>query len=218
MKTVANGMRAMLAAALLVSTLFGSASAWDVPKKKAELVADETVQDVTWEDSADLDMLRRVRSDIKSAQNDKKIKTLRITLLSPGGPVITSLEIARLVRKASDSGLIMEFHAVGLCASGCTFILAAGTPGKRFITHETLYLVHSLQSGGGFGRTCGAYTPEPKTEDEKVINALLDMMRDMYMKFSGKDKATVEKWLTCGEEQAGGGELAVKLGLADKVE
>ncbi len=38
------------------------------------------------------------------------------------------------------------------------------------------------------------------------------------MKFTGKDKATVEDWLTCGKERVGRGQLAVDMGIADKVE
>ena len=65
----------------------------------------KTVHDrfVRWEGVTDLDMLKQVRADLDAAVKDR-VKTLRVTLTSPGGPVITSLEIARLVRDASDKG------------------------------------------------------------------------------------------------------------------
>ena len=211
--------RVLLAAVALMLMVATSANAWDAPKKKEEIKVDNSVMEVEWQDSTDIEMLKQVRSDLKRARGDKDIKTLKVTIISPGGPVVTSLEIARLVRQASEKGLVIEIHAVALCASGCTFVLAAGTPGHRYITKEALYFVHPLQVGGGFGSSsCGAYTNEPKSDQDKIINVLLDTMRDMYMRFSGKDKATVEKWLTCGNEQAGNGDLAVSLGLADKTE
>src|SRR6266481_3817073 len=89
---------ALLSVCALLST--SSAIAWESSKQPDDV--DKTVKEVLWEGVCDLDMLHQVRSDLKSAQNDKDIKTLKVTLVSPGGPVVTCLEIARLVRRASD--------------------------------------------------------------------------------------------------------------------
>jgi len=160
-------------------------------------------------------MLKQVRTDIEYATaKDSKIKVLKFYLLSGGGPVITSLEIARTIRKASDAGLAVEIHAEGLCASGCTWVLASGTPGHRYITRSALFLVHPIQSNG----TCIAYVEKAKTEDEKITNALLHIARDAYAKYTKRPPAEVEDWLSCGQERAGGGDLAVSLGMADKLE
>jgi len=128
------------------------------------------------------------------------------------------LEIARLVRDASDKGLVVEFHAEALCASGCTFVLAAGTPGHRFISKWALFLVHPIQGGGFGGGSCIEHSDNPKTQDEKAINAIYDLMRDSYVRYTGQTPAQVEVWLTCGNEQVGGGALAVTLNIADVAE
>ena len=162
---------------------------------------------------------------------------------SPGGPVVTSLEIARLVRQASNDGMVIEIQAEALCASGCTFVLASGTPGHRFITKNALYLVHPIQGVSMFSRVCvdrkGVHeddydpdakpstsdvardkqdeTAKKKSEQEKVIDALYDAMEDQYMEYSGQSLETVRRWMECGRSQAGLGQLAVDLRLADQV-
>jgi ATP-dependent protease ClpP protease subunit len=158
-------------------------------------------------------MLKQVRSDL-TFDKDSKVKTLRVALASGGGPVFTSLEIARLVRDASDKGLVVEIHAEMMCASGCTLVLASGTPNHRFISKWALFLVHPPQSDGG----CVQHVDVPKTQEEKVTNVLFDLMRDAYVRFTNQSKDDVEKWLTCGNENVGNGQLAVTLHVADAVE
>ena len=192
-----------------------TATAWEeVKKPTVVLEEDKSVREVWWEGNTDFDLLKQVRSDIDSARRNKDVKTLRVTLMSPGGPVVMIMETARLVRAASDSGLVVEIHARGVIASGGTFLLAAGTPGKRFITKETLVLVHGIQYQG----SCYAFVKDPKTEEAKAVNAILNILRDLYVRLTTQPQSLVEKWLTCGEEQVGDGQLAVDLKLADAVE
>ncbi len=200
-----------LAIAVLTSISFGL-NAWETHKKAdvAAATSPETVKSVRWEGGTDLDMLKQARTDLEDAKRDTKIKTLRVDLTSPGGPVLTSLEIARLVRDASDGGLIVEFHAVALCASGCTFVLAAGTPGHRYISKWALFLVHPPQ-----GQGCIEHADDAKTQEDKINNVMFDLMRDSYVRYTGQPPAEVEIWLTCGHEQAGNGTLAVTLHIAD---
>lgn len=173
-----------------------------------------TVKSVRWEGLTDRDMLTQARADLDAAV-EAKVKTLRVSLFSPGGPVITSLEIARLVRDTSErTGLIVEIHAEALCASGCTFVLASGTPNHRFISRWALFLVHSMQSNG----ECVVRVADPQTPEEKASTVLLDLMRDHYIRYTGRPSAEVVGWLTCGREQVGTGELAVHLNLADATE
>ena len=203
----------------------------------------EKINTTRWEGSTDITMLEQVRKDLATAKEDRATK-LEVKILSTGGPVITSLEIARLVRKASNEGLTVEITAEGVCASGCTFVLASGTPGHRFITKNALYTVHPIQRGGFGGSVCvdrkgqhdEDYDPDAKpstneavndkkaeekpkrpTEQDKVINALYDAMVNNYVEYSGQDQETIEYWMTCGRSQVGLVELAVKLKLADAV-
>jgi ATP-dependent protease ClpP protease subunit len=191
---------------LLCSALLFAAPAFAMPHPHLQ-------KTVRWEGMTDSDMLKQVRSDLDAAKK-AHVKTLRVYIMSPGGPVITSLEIARLVRDASDAGLVIEMHAEALCASGCTFVLASGTPGHRFISRSALFLVHPPQDMSG----CQSYTPDPQTPDDKVKDTLLELMRDSYMRYTGLPQDLIEFWLTCGNEQVGPGGLAVRLSMADATE
>lgn len=203
---------AVLLSILVLVFLSFSLNAWEMHPS----TNDET-RSVRWEGQTDFAMLAQVRSDLESARQ-AKLKKLEVELISPGGPVLSSLEIARLVRNASDKGLVVEFHAVALCASGCTFVLASGTPGHRFINKGTLFLVHSMQEGDEKKLSCVAHVDFPVTQNEKATNVLFDLMRDAYVKYTGQSPAEVENWLTCGDERVGPGQLAVTLHIADATE
>jgi len=169
---------------------------------------------VRWEGVTDIDMLHQVQKDLDQAVKDN-VKVLNVSLSSPGGPVLTSLEIAKLVRDTSErTGLIVEIHASMLCASGCTWVLASGTPGHRYINHDILFLVHSMQDRDG----CVTYVPDPKTPDDKATDRIFDMMRSAYMRYTGRSVKEVTEWTTCGKELVGPGELAVQLNMADHTE
>ena len=214
MKKFLSGSLALL---FLVSPV--AAGEWKTPPKPAPTATAATVEEtwaVDWIGELDEDLYKRVKNDISYAQNEKK-KVLKVTLLSGGGSVVWSLEIARLVWQAREKGLIVEMQGVALVASGATFVLASGTPGRRYISEYTIFLVHPPQSAGFFSRECLSFKPDPKDESDRLVNTILALMRDMYMKFTGKSQEEVEKWLTCGNEQAGSGKLAVSLGMADAV-
>ena len=204
----------LLACLFLVSPV--AAGEWKTTPPQAQVSQVEDRLEVMWEGETDLDMLKQVRIDINRAIIDKK-KVLAVTLLSSGGPVITSLEIARQIKLAREKGLIVEIHGIALIASGATFVLSAGTPGRRSISKYTFFLVHPPQGSNYGGATCLNVVPEPKDVVDKAINAILRIMRDMYMEFTKKSQEEVEKWLTCGNEIVGSGELALSLGMADEV-
>ncbi len=171
---------------------------------------------VYWEGETGIEMLHQVQADLDSMHKGQK---LVVTITSPGGPVVTSLEIARLVRQASDRGVIVEIHATALCASGCTIVLSSGTPNYRFITKQALFLVHPPQQGSGFGPSrCVDRVETPKDVDEKVSNVFYDSLVNAYVKYTGKDKATILELIKCGNEQVGFGVLALQLGIADRLE
>lgn len=202
----------MLALLLFVSSI--SAAEWKTPPKGVVEAVEDTLE-VLWEGETDFDMLKQVRIDLNRAISDKK-KVLSVTLMSPGGPVITSLEIARQIKLAREKGLIVEIRGVGIIASGGTFVLAAGS--RRYISRYTFFLVHPPQSmAWGSAPECLNIVQEPKTVQEKAVNIILKIMRDMYMEFTKKPQEEVEKWLTCGNEIVGSGETAVSLGMADEV-
>ncbi len=153
------------------------------------------------------------------ALDDDDVDSIVFDVDSPGGEATAGFSSARLLRQLSDKGAVkVEIHASGLCASACTWILASGTPGYRYIDAFTLVLIHPVQKGSMFGSSCIERQSTEKSQDDKLGNAYLDLARDLYMKFTGQSKETVEKWLSCGHEQAGQGQLAVTLKMADVVE
>lgn len=205
----------LLALALLASPVL--AVEWKTPSTpKIVKPAVESFDYVIWEGETDADMLKQARQDLERARGNGQ--TLVVTLISPGGPIIMSLEIARLVKVARDRGQLVEIKGSGIIASGGTFVLAAGTPGRRYISKYTFFLVHPPQARSFLSEpTCLTVTPDPKTVNEKIFNTFLFIMRDMYMEFTKKPQEEVEKWLTCGNEVVGSGALAVTMGMADEV-
>lgn len=198
----------LLSAAVIAVALISNADA------KPHKTVRDTIKTVRWEGMTDLDMLKQARSDIDDAIT-RHVTTLRVSIFSPGGPVITSLEIARLVRDTTENtGLVIEIHAEALCASGCTFVLASGTPHHRFISRWALFLVHPMQVDG----ECAVRVADPQTQQEKANDVLFDLMRDHYIRYSGRSADEVTGWLTCGHERVGRGDLAVSLNLADATE
>lgn len=114
---------------LLVVTLLGlpatTGYAWKPAPTapSAERVNNDSIHTIRLEGETDLDMLKAVRGALEYVAGKSEIKTLRVLITSPGGPAITSLEIARILRDASDRGLIVETHGEGLVASGGTLSL-----------------------------------------------------------------------------------------------
>jgi ATP-dependent protease ClpP protease subunit len=197
-------MRALLL--LVVLAVPAPVHAWGVRSSELSIRIDGGIDDET------------VKA-VRAAASNSDLRTLRIGITSPGGSALAGLDAARILRQLSDKGVTVEIRASGLCASACTWILAAGTPGHRYIDRYTLFLVHPLQKGGGFGPpTCIQRDEGAKAIEQRTLNAVIEIARDLYVLFTGQAKETVDEWLTCGKELVGDGRLAVELKIADKVE
>lgn len=208
--------RVVWAMALMVTVSISGSEAWEV---KPAVDTPETTITANLRGPTDDDMIKVVSGILERAQaKDSKINTVKFNIVSPGGPIFSIIELTQMIRNASDAGLIVEMHAHTLCASGCTFVLASATPGHRTIAPMTMFLVHPPQRGGFFGApSCIEHPEKATTVDEKISAIMLEMMRDLYMRFTGQDQKTVEGWLTCGKETVGTGQSAVDMKIADKV-
>lgn len=165
------------------------------------------------------DTLLEVQDLVKRINQDSEIKVLKIDITSPGGEAIAGFTISRMLRTLSNQGkVVVEIHASGLCASACTWILASGTPGHRYIETYTFTLVHPVQTMTIMGPVCIKYISNPSNVDELVDNLFLTIARDLYMEFTGQPKAVVTEWVTCGHEKAGMGQMLVDMKIADKLE
>ncbi len=189
---------------LILCLVVSSSNAQDVKQMRIDGVISKEV----------LDDVRKAVAEVEK----NKMKKLEVGITSQGGDAIAGFTISRVLRKLSNTGVIVEIHASGLCASACTWILASGTPGYRFVDKYTFILVHPVQSYRNGEVSCVTMKNPPKNVDDRVDNNYLIIARDLYMEFTGHSKETVEAWLTCGREQVGEGQLAVTLGLADKLD
>ncbi len=164
--------------------------------------------------STDLDMLNTVHAELAAAREQHRHK-VRFDLLSPGGGVFVALEIAREIRDAYDNdGITVEIHARTMCASGCTMVLSAGTPGYRYIHPTTMFLVHPIQTQAG----CLDHPPVQVAVEDKVTVTVYAMFRDAYVRNTGQSVEVVEDWLICGHERVGRGMLAVDMHIADALD
>lgn len=157
-------------------------------------------------------MLMKVREDVAKAK-EAACETLFVELLSPGGPVVTSIEISQVIRRARKD-INIEIHARSFIASGATVVVSAGTKSKRYITQNAFVLVHGPQSEDG----CKAYTSAPKNDNEKALNQFIVQLAQEYSINTGKPFAETLKWLACDNTQIGDENLAIKLGLVDHIE
>ena len=176
---------------------------------------------VQWTGEIDRSFAEQVRIDLHVAQMEG-CGTLRAALMSPGGSVIWSVETSQVIKRAKKKGLIVEIHGRSMVASGATLVLAAGSPGKRFIAANTLALLHGVQRGGGFMeppvcvdlRTIASKSDEDSNILRRVITLIISELSESVNQPFDK----VEQWFRCGNEKAGSGSLLVELGIADKEE
>lgn len=159
----------------------------------------------------DAAMVEKVEKTLVAAKGFMACQTIVFEIRSPGGSIFDTLEIVRLMQDAQRS-MIVETRGRNLIASGATFLLAAGTPGFRFIQSDTTVMVHGIQTYSG----CMSYQDQPVTENALFINHLIDRLAASYMELTGKPLEVTRSWLDCSRSQIGSGQLAVTLGLADR--
>lgn len=194
----------------IVSVLF--VAGWLVA---GSLLVPDRPCEATWFSDTDERLLMQVRHDIRQAK-EYGCDALVVELMSSGGPVTTSIEIAQEIRRAAP--LIVEIHGRSWLASGGTIVFGAGTKGYRYIDRNAVVIVHGLQRGDWFGSSCVGLMDNPVTEAEKLNNAWVRQVAQDYALSTGQPPEVTLKWLMCGNEQVGSGALLVLLGLADRLE
>lgn len=166
-----------------------------------------------WENEVTDSLLDIVRADLARAER-QGCKVLRVHLISPGGSVIAGLEIAREMRLAQARGLIMEVHGSTFVVSMATVLLAAGSPGHRYVNRNVITLIHGVSRRG----SCFYLVEKPADEDEHMGNQIILTMASVLSELTMKPKTTTLEWLRCGKPQAGNGQLLKDLGFADHLE
>lgn len=110
-------------------------------------------------------------------------KDIYMYINSPGGNVTSMLAIYDVMSYIKPDVVTV---GMGQCCSAGSFILAAGTKGKRFALPNTRIMLHEVSGGTG-----------GKINDMKVvyeeITRLYDIMSTHYSIFTGKSQETIKK-------------------------
>jgi hypothetical protein len=137
-------------------------------------------------------------------------KTVYIALDSPGGNVMSALEIADTLYK---NGINTAVGPNAMCASACFYLFAAGP--KRIFSAQAQIGVHSI----GIAGNAGGDGPQIETEGTASMDAIIArMFHEMGVPdgITGKMVATppegmawlksydLEPWATCADRPGGG--------------
>lgn len=127
---------------------------------------------------------------------------------SPGGNIQDGLALIDVMQACEGP---IQTVSLGMAASMAAIILAAGTPGHRFITRHSRVMLHQpLISGGLPGGNC--------SEIESVANSLIERKRQLdklLIYLTGRPKGEIQK-LTAKDTYLDAAQ-ALKHGLVDKM-
>jgi ATP-dependent protease ClpP protease subunit len=90
----------------------------------------------------------------------------RLFLSSPGGYIYDMISIVDLLEETYDVTTV----ATGICMSAAIPIIAAGSPGKRYATHRTRFMLHPSKSHIG----------EVEIGDIDVERTEMEVLEDVY--------------------------------------
>lgn len=150
-------------------------------------------------------MANSIVAQLLYLNSQDKEKDIYMYINSPGGAITSMYSIYDVMNHITP-----DIHTVGIgqCCSAGSFILAAGTKGKRAVLENTEIMIHEF-SGGTQGKANDIFN-----EVDKLVK-LYDKMAKQYVKFTGKPIAKIKKdmqrdfWLNA--------EDAVAYGLVDKI-
>lgn len=157
------------------------------------------------QDAFDDHMANAVVAQLLYLQSEDKEKDIYMYINSPGGVITSMYAIYDTMQYISP-----DIHTVGIgqVASAGSFILAAGTKGKRVALENTDIMIHEL-SGGTSGKANDIFLAADR------IKKLYDKMAKQYVDFTGQTLAKVKKDMERDRHMSA--EEAVKYGLVDKV-
>jgi len=110
-------------------------------------------------------------------------KDIWLYINSPGGSVSSMYSIFDTMNYIKPDVCTLVY---GEASSAASFILAAGTPGKRYALPNADIMIHELSSGFG-----GKF--HDVKVDFKKSERLYEKMVDHYVKFTGKDRSVIKK-------------------------
>lgn len=132
-------------------------------------------------------------------------KEIQLYLNSPGGSITSGLAIYDTMQYIKCD---VSTICIGIAASMASFLLAAGTPGKRFALPNSEIMIHQ-PSGGAQGPAA-----DIKIQAEHIVR-VRKKMNTLYSKFTGKPVDDIER--DTDRDNFMTAEEAVEYGLVDKV-
>lgn len=124
---------------------------------------------------------------------------------SPGGGVTDLYAIYDVMQYIRPDVVTV---GMGQCASAASFILASGTPGKRFALPNTEIMIHELSTGVD-GRAQDVF------QRMDHIKKLWDKMAKHYVEFTGQKLAKIKKDMS--RDYFMSSEEAMEYGLIDEI-
>ena len=205
-------MRTLIALSLTLSLLLNACYVFSS-------LPDPSLCKAWWSGEINDEFAEKVRADFDRVRGNGCEK-VTIALSSPGGYVVAGLETIRLMREAQGQGLVVEVHGGALVASMAVVVLAAGTPGHRYTNEHTLVIVHGPRQQETLFEParCLSTVPNPKDENDKILNQIINTMTAVLVETTGRSWVEVSDWFACGKEQVGDGSLLVHLGIADALQ
>jgi ATP-dependent Clp protease protease subunit len=139
-------------------------------------------------------------------ESDSPTKDISMYINSPGGSVNDMYAIYDTMNYIKPDITTIGF---GRCMSAASFLLAAGTKGKRYCLPNLNLMIHELSSGidGKF---------KDMKNYHKHLESLHDKMAKHYVKFTGQKLAKIKKDMELDYFMSA--EEAKKYGLVDEVQ
>ena len=150
-------------------------------------------------------MANGVVAQLLYLQSDNSEKDIYMYINSPGGSITAMYAIYNTMNYIKPD---INTMAIGSVCSAGSFILAAGTKGKRASLSDTEIMLHEF-SAGTQGKAQEIFNTVEK------LQKIYDKMSKQYVKFTGQRLAKIKKdmgldhWLTPEE--------ALEYGLIDKI-
>ena len=157
------------------------------------------------QDAFDSQMANGVVAQLLYLQSDNPDKDIYMYINSPGGSIPSMYAIYDVMNYVTPD---INTVGIGTVASAGSFILAAGTKGKRMCLENTEVMIHELSSGMQ-GKANDLFLAAEHTKK------LYEKMAKQYATFTGQGIAKIKKdmlrdhYLTAQE--------SLKYGLIDKV-
>lgn len=139
-------------------------------------------------------------------ESDSSEKDICMYINSPGGIINEMYGIYDAMSYVKPDIVTIGY---GQCASAGSFLLAAGTKGKRFVLPNVNIMIHELATGssGKFNEIKNSY---------KHLEKLYDKMADQYSEFTGQDVDKIKKDME--RDYFMSAEEAKEYGLIDEIQ